>query len=327
MRKNGKLILFLVYVDDILITGEDSTLITQIIHTLSQKFALKTLGTVNFFLGIHVFKTSSHSYLLNQSKYINDLLTKTNLADCKPQPSPYDISSKLSLNDSPPFPNPTLYRSTVGALQYLTLTRPDIAFMVNKLSQYLQTPTENQWKACKRLLRYLKGTLHYSLTFSPSSYLHLKVFSDADWAGSIEDRKSTGGFFVFHGSNLLSWSSKKQNVVFRSSTESEYRSLANSSAEVTWIQSLLHELGFPIPHTPIIWCDNKSAAAIASNPVLHVRTKHIEIDTHFVRDNVLKKELDVRYVPTEEQIADIFTKPLSISRFQYLITKFPLEHG
>ncbi|XP_057779651.1 uncharacterized mitochondrial protein AtMg00810-like [Salvia miltiorrhiza] len=327
MRKDGKLMILLVYVDDILLTGEDSTQISQFIQTLSQKFALKTLGTVNFFLGIHVFKTRNNSYLLNQSKYIHDLLSKTKLLNCKSQPSPYDISSKLSKHDSPSFSNPTLYQSTIGALQYLTLTRPDISYSVNKLSQFLKEPTENHWKACKRLLRYLKGTINKSLIFTSSSLLHLQVFSDADWAGSIDDRKSTGGHCVFLGPNLLSWSSKKQSVVSRSSTESEYRSLADAAAEVVWIKSLIHELGFSISHTPVLWCDNQSTAAIASNPVLHARTKHIEIDTHFVRDKVLNKELDVRYVPSEDQLADVLTKPLSISRFQFLVDKYPLENG
>ncbi|XP_057803516.1 uncharacterized mitochondrial protein AtMg00810-like [Salvia miltiorrhiza] len=269
MRKNGRLLLVLVYVDDILITGEDSSTIAALISSLSTTFALNSLGTVNYFLGIQVIKTESNSYQLNQSKYIQDLLTKTNLVNNKPQPSPYDLGTKLHAADSPMFSDPTLFRSTVGALQYLTLSRPDISFSVNKLSQFLHQPTELHWKACKRLLRYLKEAMDYSLIFpSSSQFLHLTVFSDADWADLLDDHKSTGGYCVFLSSNLLSWSSKKQNVVSRSSTESEYRALADSSVEVIWITSLLSEFGITLPQKPILWCDNKSVATIATNPFL-----------------------------------------------------------
>lgn len=143
----------------------------------------------------------------------------------------------------------------------------------------------------------------------------------------FDDRKSTSGYFVLLGSNLLSWSSKKQSVVSRSSSEAEYRSLADASMEIIWIKSLLKEIGYTLPQAPVIWCDNKRAAAMASNPVLHARTKHIEIDVHFVRDKVLKKELDVHHFSSGNQVADVLTKPVSISRYQLLIHKLPFETG
>lgn len=182
-------------------------------------------------------------------------------------------SSKLRLEGSPLFSNPSLYRSTIGALQYLTMTRPDISFSVNKLSQFLQNPTVEHWGACKRVLRYLKGTIGLGLHFKPSTHLKIEAYSDADWASSVDDRKSTTGYCVFLGGNLVNWCSKKQSSVARSSTESEYRSLASTATEVAWLQSLLKELGICVDDTAVIWCDNMGAQYLASNPVFHARTK------------------------------------------------------
>ncbi|KAL5546517.1 hypothetical protein UlMin_006204 [Ulmus minor] len=217
--------------------------------------------------------------------------------------------------------NPSLYRSAIGALQYLTHTRPDIAFVVNKLSQFLQEPTDTHWQSLKRVFRYLKGTIYHGLHIQHNEKLTLTGFSDADWASCPDDRRSVAGYWVYIGDTLISWSSKKQHVVARSSTESEYRALAQVAAEIWWIHSLFSELGLSFASTPIVWCDNMSASALASNPVYHARTKHIEIDVHFVRDKVLNKEIEVRYVPTHDQVADLLTKPMSHYRFQFLKDK------
>ncbi|PNX69458.1 putative copia-type protein, partial [Trifolium pratense] len=204
----------------------------------------------------------------------------------------------------------SLYRSTVGALQYATLTRPDIAYSVNKVCQFMPHPLESHWKAVKRILRYLKGTIHYGLLLQPSSSsppFSLRAYSDADWATDQDDRRSTSGSCIFFGSNLISWGSKKQQLVARSSTEAEYRSMANTTAELLWIQSLLQELQVPF-HTPTLLCDNISAVSLAHNPILHSRTKHIELDIHFVREKVLSKHLNVLHVPASDQLADPLTK-------------------
>ncbi|KAL5854235.1 hypothetical protein ACOSQ4_004037 [Xanthoceras sorbifolium] len=232
------------------------------------------------------------------------------MSNCKPCSTPLCSNTKLSRFGGSLFSDVTLYRSTIGALQYLTNTRPDISFTANKLSQYLAASTETHWKACKRLLRYLKGIASFGLLFKPATEMHLAVYSDADWDSCVDDSKSTSGCCVFLDGNLINWSSKKQTVVAHSSTEAEYRALAQACAEVLWVQSLFSELGLTVPSCAIIWCDNTSAASLAHNTVFHARTKHREIDVHFIREKIASKQLIVQYVPTELQKADIFTKAL-----------------
>jgi histone deacetylase 1/2 len=190
---------------------------------------------------------------------------------------------------------------------------------VNKVCQYLHAPTTEHWTAAKRILRYVKDTIKLGTTFAPSSSTFLSAFSDADWAGDIDDRRSTGGFAIFVGPNLISWSAKKQPTVSRSSTEAEYKALGNGVAEAMWVESVLKELGVPRQRTAILWCDNLGATYLTANPVFHARTKHIEIDFHFVRERVASGDLDVRFISMNDQLADVFTKPATrqmLDRFQ-----------
>jgi histone deacetylase 1/2 len=146
--------------------------------------------------------------------------------------------------------------------------------------------------------------------------MQISAFSDADWAGSVDDRRSTGGFAVYFGNNLVSWNARKQATVSRSSTEAEYKSMANATAEVIWLQSLLAELGIRLREPPRLWCDNLGATYLSANPVFHARAKHIEIDFHFVRERVAKKQLQIRFISTKDQVADGFTKALTAPKFE-----------
>jgi histone deacetylase 1/2 len=323
LHQQGACIYVLIYVDDILITGSAPHLIQDLIHKLNIKFALKQLGEVDYFLGIEVNHVASGGLFLNQSKYIKDLLCKTNMDNCKPIGSPMVSSCRLSKFGTDSLTDATLYRSTVGALQYATLTRPDISFSVNKVCQFMAHPLESHWRAVKRILRYLKGTINHGLLLHPSTSsppFSLRAYSDADWATDQDDRRSTSGSCIFFGSNLVSWGSKKQPLVARSSTEAEYRSMANTTAELIWIQSLLQELCIPY-HPPTLLCDNLSAVSLAHNPVLHARTKHMELDIHFVREKVLSRQLQVLHVPATDQLADPLTKPLYPSNYSTIRSK------
>ena len=230
-NKHGIIIYVLIYVDDIIVTSSSSEAVTALLQDLNVEFALKDLGDLHFFLGIEVKKTSE-GITLSQGKYVADILSRVSMSNCKISPTPLSVSEKLSAQEGDLLESEdsTRYKSIVGALQHLTLTRPDLAFAVNKVCQYLHAPTTVHWSAVKRILRYIRGILNVGLQFRKSESVLISAFSDADWAGSLDDRQSTGGFAIFLGPNLISWSARKQPTVSLSSTESEYKAMANATA-------------------------------------------------------------------------------------------------
>lgn len=303
-------IYMLVYVDDIVIAGSSPRAVDGLVHSLAASFPIKDLGPLEYFLGLEA-SYNSGGMTLTQRKYALDLLHRVSMENCKPTSTPLSSSDQLARVSGQPLSadDSFRYRSVVGGLQYLTLTRPDISFAVNKVCQFLSQPTDVHWEAVKRILRYVKGTLHTGLKFRKAVSTSISIFTDADWAGCPDDRRSTGGFAIFVGPNLISWSSKKQPTVSRSSTEAEYKALANGAAEAIWVESLLKELGVSQQRVPVLWCDNLGATYLTANPVFHARTKHIEIDFHFVRERVASGALEVRFISSNDQLADVFTKP------------------
>jgi histone deacetylase 1/2 len=301
----------LIYVDDIIVTSSSDQAITALLRNLNSEFALKDLGDLHYFLGIEVHK-QSHGLLLTHEKYASDLLSRVGMSSCTSCPTPLSTTDSRTLTDGFPLgpDDITHYRSIVGGLQYLTMTRPDISFSVNKVCQYLHAPTTAHWSQVKRILRYIHGTRTIGLTFQRSSSTLLSAFSDTDWAGDLDDRRSTGGFNIFFGPNLISWSARKQPTVSRSSTEAEYKALANATAELIWVEALVRELGVTLRGKPCLWCDNLGATYLSANSVFHARTKHIEIVFFFVRERVAKHLLDIRFISSKDQIADGFTKTL-----------------
>ena len=304
----------LLYVDDIILTASSHHLLQHIIGSLQQEFAMTDLGNLHYFLGVSA-ERSPTGLFLSQAKYAAEILVKANMSSCNPCQTPLEVHSKLSSQDGPPVADPTLYRSLAGALQYLTLTRPDIAHAVQQVCLYMHDPRESHFALIKRILRYIKGTMDYGLALSRSRSHELVVYSDADWAGCPDTRRSTSGYCVFLGDNLISWSSKRQHTVSRSSAEAEYRGVANAVAETCWIRQLLSELRRPLTRATLVYCDNISAVYLSTNPVHHQRTKHVEIDLHFVRERVALGAVRVLHVPTSLQYADIFTKGLPTAVF------------
>jgi histone deacetylase 1/2 len=327
-NRGGIMIYILIYVDDIIVTSNDPKAVTVLLADLREDFALKDLGMLHYFLGIEV-KEEQGGITLSQGKYAQDLLKRVGMADCKPCTTPLSASEKLSSYEGTPLSSEdgTRYRSVVGALQYLTITRPDLSYSVNRVCQFLHAPTTIHWTAVKRILRYIRYTIKMGLHIQKAAVPSLSAFSDADWAGDVDDRRSTGGFAIFFGPNLISWSARKQPTVSRSSTEAEYKAMANATAELIWLEQLLTELDIKLRRPAILWCDNLGATYLSANPVFHARAKHIEIDFHFVRERVLRKQLQVRFISTRDQLADGFTKALPVAKLRDFVHNLNLTSG
>ncbi|XP_019098312.1 PREDICTED: uncharacterized protein LOC109131601 [Camelina sativa] len=300
----------LVYVDDLIISGDDHEGIKDIKAHLNSVFDIKDLGELKYFLGIEVCR-SPEGLFLSQRKYTLDLLCETGKLGAKPVDTPlpngYQVEQKGERND-PPYEDPSRYRRLVGKLIYLTLTRPDICYAVNQVSQYMKAPTTYHWNILERILHYLKKSPGQGIWMGKNDNTDLVGYCDADWAGDRTDRRSTTGYCTFIGGNLVTWKTKKQKVVSMSSAESEYRAMRKLTTELTWLKALLEELGIK-PSTPIpMHCDNEAAIHIATNSVFHERTKHIELDCHKVREKIEEGVTLPYYTPSVDQLADIVTK-------------------
>jgi len=312
-RQGSDIIMLLIYVDDILITGSSPSSIRSFISHLSAAFHMKDLGDAHFFLGLQITRNES-TITVTQTRYLLSLLQKFELAGAKPVSTHIASSTSLTVGEGTLLSDSTYYRRLVGSLQYLTLTRPDISYAVHNVCQFMHHPHDSHLIAVKRVFQYLKGTLNIGLHFVKTPPIALRGFCDADWAGSRDDRRSMTGFAIYMGDNLLSWGAKKQATMSRSTAEAEYRALASTTAELMWFIHLLKSIGYLLP-APTLCCDNLSAINMAENPVFHHRTKHIEIDVHFVREQVARGSLSLQHISGPAQIADIFTKPLCAAKF------------
>ncbi|XP_035842124.1 uncharacterized protein LOC110922450 [Helianthus annuus] len=324
--KDFVVVILLVYVDDIVLAGNDVNEMGKVKKLLSDSFKIKDLGKLKYFLGIEVLYDKD-DVCLNQRKYCLELLNEFGLLGCKPVSTPIEQSFVvLSKTEKNPIllKDVTNFQKLIGKLIYLSLTRPDISYAVQFLSQFMHSPTESHLQVALRLLRYLKSCPGRGLRFKSDSGLELLGYADSDWGKCLATRKSVTGFCIFLGSSLVSWKSKKQSVVSRSTAEAEYRAMCSATCEIMWIINLLKELKVDVSLPVSLFCDSKVALSIASNPVFHERTKHFELDLHFLREKVACGIIRPEKVDTEYQLADVFTKGLSVSQHETFCDKLGL---
>uniref|UniRef100_A0A2N9G457 Reverse transcriptase Ty1/copia-type domain-containing protein n=1 Tax=Fagus sylvatica TaxID=28930 RepID=A0A2N9G457_FAGSY len=322
--ESGKVTALIVYVDDIVVTGNDIMEMGKLKTYLAKEFEIKDLGTLRYFLGIEVAR-SKEGIFVSQRKYVLDLLVETGMLACKPIDTPIEQNHRLGedVDDTPV--DRERYQKLVGKLIYLSHTRPDIAFAVSVVSQFMHAPCEKHMEAVYRILRYLKSAPGKGLMLYKNGHLEVEGYTDADWAGSITDRRSTSGYCTFVGGNLVTWRSKKQSVVARSSAEAEFRAMAHGICEMLWLKAMLKELGVHSKDPMKLYCDNKAAISIAHNPVQHDRTKHVEVDRHFIKEKLTEGLICTPFVRTENQLADILTKGVSNKIFNSALDKLGIR--
>ena len=322
---SGGVTILLVYVDDIIVSGDDKKEQQMLGECLATEFEIKTLGRLKYFLGIEVAH-SKKGIFISQQKYITDLLKETGKTACRPASTPVDPNIKLGSAEEDIAVDKEMYQRLVGRLIYLSHTRPDIAFAVSLVSQFMHQPKEAHLQAALRIVQYLKGTPGRGILFKRNKSVSLEAYTDADYAGSVVDRRSTTGYCTFLGGNLVTWKSKKQSVVARSSAKAEFRAMAQGICELLWLKIILEDLKIRWDEPMRLYCDNKSAISIAHNPVQHDRTKHIEVDRHFIKEKLDSGMICTPYVSTQNQLADILTKGLNCSNFERIISKLGMEN-
>ncbi|XP_031255632.1 uncharacterized protein LOC116113620 [Pistacia vera] len=329
-HKGTTVIALIIYVDDILITGNDESSICTLREHLNKNFRIKDLGEPKYFLGIEIARSPA-GISLSQRKYVLELVSDSGLSTCKPSIIPveqnikltsqqYDYETASSEND-PLLQDPTSYQRLVGRLIYLTMTRPDISYVVHILSQFMHQPKQSHMDAAIKVLKYLKGCPGLGLLLPRDGNFDITAYCDLDWGTCPMTRKSLIGFCIKIGGSLISWKTKRQSTISLSSAEAEYRAMAKTTCEIVWILGLVKDLGIKTGKPVTLYCNNKAAIYIAANPVFHERTKHIEIDCHFVKEKIEEGIIRTRQIRTSEQPADIFTKPLCSRQHSYLLRK------
>ena len=346
-RSKNAFIILAVHVDDMLIVSNSKTKLAEMKLSLGQHFKVKDLGEVKFLLGIEVIRNRKAGLIeLSQQAYIDQLLKRFNLQEVKPATTPLSSGIRLTQDDCPTTDEDRTdmanvpFASLVGALMYAAIgTRPDIAFAVGALSRFLNNPGRRHWSEAKRVLSYLKGTSHYAIRYSSDSspagrttgYSRgvamkpiegpIEGFSDSDWAGCVDTRRSTSGFVWIMNGGAVCWRSRLQTIVALSSTEAEYVGATPAVQEILWLRDLLYELGVADPAPSLLNMDNRGAVSLTRGAGDSNRTKHIDIRHHFIRSHVENKHIRVQYIPTDEMTADILTKNLGRAKHDYFVMR------
>lgn len=314
--KENSFLIVGVYVDDLIISGPDVDDIKMFKSEMKKKFNMSDLGLLSYYLGIEV-KQDPSGITLCQSSYAAKIIDMAGMSNCNSSDTPMECRLKLSKKNEGELLNPTEYRSIIGSLRYIINTRPDLAFAVGVVSRYMEAPGRDHWLAVKRILRYLKGTLGYGCKYEKGAELKpmLLGYSDSDFAGDMEDRKSTTGVGYFLNGSLVTWASQKQKIVALSSCEAEYVAAAAAACQGIWLSRLVADFLGTKETTVRLLMDNLSAIALSRNPVHHDRSKHIDTRYHFLRECVEEGKVEIEHVRTAEQVADIFTKALGQVKF------------
>ncbi|KAF5468319.1 hypothetical protein F2P56_012478 [Juglans regia] len=307
---HGIFVAILVYVDDILVASNDLNSVHALKSLLHSKFKIKDLGKLRYFLGTEIARSSKGIYLC-QRKYTLDILADSGNLGSNIAKVPMEQNLKLTQSTGIPLSDSSVYRRMIGRLLYLTISRPDISFSIQTLSQFLATPTDVHLLAAQKVLRYLKVAPGQGLFLPNSSSFQLEAYCNSNWVSCPNTKRSINGYCVFLGSSLISWKSKKQAVVSQSSAEAEYHSMAATCSELMWLRFILAALQVHHPQAILLYCDNQAAIHIVANPIFHERTKHIELDHHLIRDRIQEGNVCTRYVPRSAQVANTMTKVLS----------------
>lgn len=304
LGEGGKILIVCLYVDDLIYTGNDKSMFDVFNQSMMTEFDMTDLGLMRYFLGVEVVQGAAGNFL-SQKKYMLEILDKFEMKGCNSVGTPSSLDLMLTQKSGGRKVDATLYKQIVGSLMYLTTTRPDIMHAVSLISRYMESPIEVHLHAAKRILRYLSGTIAYGLFYKKGVKSGLFGFSDSDYSGDPNDRKSTLGYVFMMGSAAVSWSSKKQPIVTLSTTEAEFVAAAAAACQAIWLRRILKELCYQQQESTPIYCDNVSAIKLSRNPVLHGKSKHIDVRFHFLRDLCREGVIDMIWCSNEDQVADI----------------------
>lgn len=323
-QKGGKIIIVSIYVDDLLFTSNDEELLNEFKRSMKDEFDMTDLGKMRYFLGIEVIQKADGIFIC-QRKYVAELIERFGMQNYNFVCNPIVPGQKVGRDEAGVKVDSTLYKQMVGSLMYLTATRPDLMFVVSLISRFMANPTELHFGTAKRIMRYVKGTLEFGIWYQREGKSELLGYTDSDYAGDVDDSRSTSGYVFLMSGGAVAWSSRKQPIVTLSTTEAEYVAAATCACQAIWMKRILKEIGHEQDEEMVLFCDNTSTIKLSKNAVMHGKSKHIRVRYHFLRELANEGVVKLVYCSTEEQLADIMTKPLKMASFQRIREAFGIK--